>query len=155
MHSNTDVALHQAHDTFMRFILLLFFSGIRFAGGTGHAADLFVSPTASQPNRGSQEHPFQSLRKALNLARPGDTIWLREGRYEEPIKLFEKNQLIIRPHNDENVVLDGTVGLPTAWEPWRNGIWKQTLSFKPHQLFVDDNLVHVARWPDATFKDGS
>ena len=112
-------------------------------------------PRPAQPSQGSQEHPFRSLRKALLRAKPGDTIWLREGRYEEPIKLFEKSQLEIRPHNDENVVLDGTVALPTAWQPWRDGIWKQTLSFTPHQLFVDDNLVHIARWPDATFKDGS
>ena len=155
MHSNTNVALYKPQDTFIRFILLLFFSGIRFAGVTGHAADLFVSPTAPQPSQGSQEHPFRSLRKALQRAKPGDTIWLREGRYEEPIKLFEKSQLEIRPHNNENVIIDGTVELPTAWKPWRNGIWKQILSFTPHQLFCDDSLVHVARWPNATFKNGS
>ena len=95
----------------MRFVLLFLVSGIALGSKATSAADLFVSPTASQPNRGSQEHPFRSLQKALHRAKPGDTIWLREGRYEEPIKLFEKSQLEIRSHNGENVVIDGNYSI--------------------------------------------
>jgi len=41
----------------------------------------FVSPTGNDSNDGTVEAPFYSLAKAISLAQPGDTIYVRGGTY--------------------------------------------------------------------------
>lgn len=43
--------------------------------------DYYVSPSGSDTNNGSIETPFATLRKAINCATAGTTIYLREGTY--------------------------------------------------------------------------
>ena len=139
----------------MRFIAL-FCIGVWLLGMRAtQAEDLYASPGVSGSNNGSSSKPFVSLKKALSHISPGDTLWLGEGRYEEPLKLVQKKSIKILPMEGAAVVIDGTVEIPKAWIPDGNGVWKQTLDFEPYQLFHDDRLVYVARWPDAKFEDGS
>ncbi len=119
------------------------------------AGDIYISPDVGSASPNSHDKHFQSLEKALSLAGAGDTLWLCEGRYKEQVNLVGKNGIRIRPVDNAHVVLDGTVEIPKAWQPWQNGIWKQQLDINPHQLFLDDNLVYLARWPNANFEDGS
>lgn len=42
---------------------------------------IFVSPEGSDLNDGSEDRPFKSIQKAVNAAKPGDTIYLRGGTY--------------------------------------------------------------------------
>jgi len=95
-----------------------------------------------------------NLEDALKAAKPGDTLRLAEGRYESPIKLARKKDLRIVAAEGAEVVIDGSRALPQKWVPWKDGIWKQEIDFEIFQLFNDDQLVYVARWPDATFEDG-
>ena len=45
------------------------------------AAVLFVAPTGSDRNPGTQERPFATVQRAQAAARPGDTVYLRGGVY--------------------------------------------------------------------------
>jgi hypothetical protein len=119
------------------------------------AEDLYVSPTGTELRNGRRSKPFSSLKTAMDRVRPGDTLWLGEGRYEEPLKLVQKKNIRILPMEGSAVVIDGTVEMPKAWVSDGNGVWKQKLDFEPFQMFHDDTLVYVARWPDAKFEDGS
>lgn len=94
------------------------------------------------------------LEQALKAAKPGDTIRLAGGRYETSIELRRKNDLRIVAIEGAEVIIDGSRALPKNWVPWKEGIWKQEIGFDIWQLFNDDQLVYVARWPDATFEDG-
>lgn len=94
------------------------------------------------------------LARALRAAEAGDTLVLAEGRYEEPITLREKKDLRIIAAVGADVLIDGSRDMPKKWVPWKGGIWKQQVDFDLWQLFNDDALVYVARWPDATFEDG-
>lgn len=49
--------------------------------GSLHAADIYVSPAGSDTNTGSQDAPYLTIRKAIETASPGTTIYLREGTY--------------------------------------------------------------------------
>lgn len=94
------------------------------------------------------------LAETLKAAKPGDTLVLSGGRYEEPIELNRKKDLRIVAAEGADVLIDGTRAMPKKWVPWKDGIWKQEVDFDLWQLFNDDSLVYVARWPDATFEDG-
>jgi hypothetical protein len=43
----------------------------------------YVSPTGNDRNSGNITHPFQTLQKAIDTSRNGDTIYLREGTYNK------------------------------------------------------------------------
>ena len=139
----------------MRFFALCLvfvgFSGPRVLS----AGDVYVSPTSSGASDGSRSKPFKTLEKALARVEAGDTLWVGEGRYEGSLKLTKRKNLRILPMDGGSVVIDGTKEMPKAWVPHGNGVWKQELNFEPYQLFRDDVLVYVARWPNASFEDGS
>ena len=46
------------------------------------AATFFVAPTGSDNNPGTKALPFATIAKAQSLATPGDTVFLRGGRYQ-------------------------------------------------------------------------
>ncbi|MBT3376262.1 MAG: hypothetical protein HN742_23680 [Lentisphaerae bacterium] len=94
----------------------------------------------------------------LSAFQPGDTVRLPAGHYGKPVVLNGLKGTRDKPIRivaERGAVISGTRKLDCRWEPWRNGIWKATLSFDIWQLFNDDRLVYVARWPDASFEDGS
>jgi hypothetical protein len=47
------------------------------------AAEYYVANDGLDSNRGTAKRPFASLAKAAPLAKPGDTIWLRGGTFED------------------------------------------------------------------------
>lgn len=139
----------------IRFItLFLAFVGL-FGPRVLLAVDVYVSPMSSESGDGSRSKPFRTLQEALARVEAGDTLWFGEGRYEESLKLSKKKNLRILPMDGALAVIDGTKEMPKAWVPHGNGVWKQVLDFEPYQLFHDDALVYVARWPNASFEDGS
>ncbi len=94
----------------------------------------------------------------FSKAQPGETLRLPPGRYGEPIVidgLKGERDKPIRIIADPGAVLYGTRRLDVEWERWRDGIWRAKLDFDVWQLFIGERLVYVARWPDATFEDGS
>ena len=95
------------------------------------------------------------LKKALQRVSDGDTLWLAAGRYEEPIVLNGVDDVRIVAEEGAEVLMDGSRALPQNWTKWKDGIWKQAIDFDVWQLFSDDRLVYVARWPDASFEDNT
>lgn len=139
----------------MRLFSLIVINILLFGLSATSAKDLYVANAAPESNTGSRDKPLGSLRKALKYASAGDTVWLSEGRYEESIELIRKKGLRVLPLKGSTVVIDGTRELPKKWVLTSNGIWTQKVEFEPYQLFCNDKLVYLARWPDASFEDGS
>lgn len=46
----------------------------------------YVAPNGSDTADGTEEAPFRTLKKAVSMMQYGDTLYLREGRYEEILK---------------------------------------------------------------------
>jgi len=76
------------------------------------------------PNaNGTLACPYPTIREALDSAQPGDTIFIKEGRYPEVIfkELFNQSYETNGPKitlrgESANVILDGTVPLIANWE---------------------------------------
>jgi hypothetical protein len=45
------------------------------------------APSAADKNPGTEALPLKTLQAAVDLVKPGDTIWVKAGRYEEPVHI--------------------------------------------------------------------
>ena len=141
-------------------LLILVMFAVDARTENGSASEYFVSPTGADQNDGSKDSPFQTLKRAAEGMKPGDICWLRHGRYQaeailEGLKGTPDKPLIFKSFPGERAILDGTVVLPARWVAWKDGIYQQKTRQPVWQLFTGSELVHVARWPNASFKDGS
>jgi hypothetical protein len=121
------------------------------------AAERFVSPKGDDANVGSIEAPFRTIVKGVSTLQPGDTLYLRGGRYHEEVHLkglhgAPDRPIVIRSYPKENVLLDGTVeltGLKWTKHPTQPNVWQTKIDRDIWQLFVDDRMMINARWPNA------
>lgn len=108
---------------------------------------------------------FAGIEKCINaLQKPGDECHIRKGRYhQKEFKISGKqgsaaNPIIIRGYKNEIPIIDGTVPLKPKgrWIPkrdpkgttYRAKIWRDIW-----QLFVEDEMMTNARWPNALWSD--
>jgi len=73
------------------------------------AKNIYAAPGGSDSNAGTQSQPVATPRKALQLASPGDTIFLRGGRY--PMERFlwiDKPNVAISSQSGERALLAGS-----------------------------------------------
>ena len=118
------------------------------------AKTLHVSPDGSSSGNGEVDNPLNSIQVAINRAQSGDTIEISSGTYKEVIKISNKRDILIKKKGNGIVKIIGSESLPKNWQQEEDGIWTQTLSEDIWQLFNNDRMVYVARWPNATFEDG-
>ena len=61
--------------------------------GAAGAKDLFVAQrdaAANDQNPGTEAQPFKTIQAGVNAAQPGDTIYVKQGFYEERVKIDKK-----------------------------------------------------------------
>ncbi|MBT7702434.1 MAG: right-handed parallel beta-helix repeat-containing protein, partial [Verrucomicrobia bacterium] len=115
-----------------------------------------IAPDGNDDGAGSVSVPFKSFARAFEVLQDGETLLVSGGVYTEEIRLEGyTNNVTLRGKAGESAVLRGTRRLPRKWVKSEDGIWSQRLDFDIWQLFNGDRLVYLARWPDATFEDGS
>ena len=142
---------------YFKICSVLIFLLVQFSG---RAADYYISTSGSDSNPGTEKRPFATVKKAVSVIKPGDTCYLRGGRYREVISLNQLrgnafSPITICAYPGEKVILDGTEVVRSKWKVWRGRIYYNQFSKAAWQLFVDNQLVQVARWPNASHKDGS
>ena len=139
-------------------ILVLSFSQI-FSQNT-----YYVAPSASggdNGNVGSLAAPFETLAYAIEQLSAGDILYLREGTYRETITIDEdgtsSSLITIQNYNNEVVTIDGTTNISGTWSTVDDlsGVFQLTYNGDITQLFVDDEPMVNARWPNAQFYDDS
>ena len=114
----------------------------------------YVSGTnGSDTNPGTKESPFKTIQKALDLLDGNDSLVIREGTYHEELNMAviqgdSTHPVVITAYPGETVVLDGRVDIEQSWELHEGNIYKTTLSHNIWQLFVDEEMMTSARWPD-------
>jgi len=87
------------------------------------AVDLYVDKYSA-----ADSLTYNTIQKAINVAEPGDNIFIREGRYSEHVRVEKKKATVQAPIRieawpNERVVIDGTVPIESDWEPYNhNGL---------------------------------
>jgi len=123
---------------------------------------LFVDPKGTDKNDGlSAEKPLKSIRYATDLAQPGDTIYLRAGTYRESVRPArsgsEGKPITITSYPGERAQINGTDLIDTPWQKKTGNLYVtqlagqyQSASNYAVQVFVDGQMIHLARWPNTT-----
>ena len=109
------------------------------------AFEFHVRPDGDDLSAGDLAHPFATISKAAELARPGDTVIVHEGVYREQVDpahggVSNLERITYRAAEGERPVIKGSERI-TTWEHDRGNVWKVTL---PHTFFGAFNpfLVH-------------
>ncbi|MDH7461153.1 right-handed parallel beta-helix repeat-containing protein [Chitinophagaceae bacterium 26-R-25] len=79
---------------------------------TSGAYTYYVSTNGNDANVGSLNEPFKSISTALEKAKAGDTIFVREGVYQEKVAFRKSGRLdkliTLKAYPDERPVIDGS-----------------------------------------------
>jgi hypothetical protein len=143
------------------FTVILIFLSTQFYSQTTY----YVAPTASGGNNSnsgtSLAAPFETLQHAIDQLTAGDILYIREGTYRETITIDEDgssgNLITIQNYNNEVVTIDGTTDIAGTWSTYNDvsGAYQFSYTGDITQLFVDDQPMVNARWPNAQFNDDS
>ncbi len=123
--------------------------------GRAAAADVVhVSPAGSDSASGSVDAPLRTVRRAIQLASPGDTVQIATGTYHEQVQIYAKEiHLAAAPGAD--VVFDGARQV-TGWASGDHG-WTAAWNTD----FARAGAPHTtaerpeAGWPEQFFIDGT
>ncbi|MFL2611193.1 MAG: BspA family leucine-rich repeat surface protein, partial [Flavobacteriaceae bacterium] len=137
---------------------VLLFTGLNSYSQTTY----YVSKSGNNSNTGNFGAPFLTVSHAVSVINPGDQIYIREGVYHENI-VFNNidatsgNETLISSYNNEEVIIDGTIKVSTTWaDDTIGGVQVKKLENFTNsitQLFVGNNQMVMARWPNAQFSD--
>jgi|Deesub1362A_J573_1020465.scaffolds.fasta_scaffold00688_3 hypothetical protein len=71
----------------------------------------YVAPYGSDSNPGTMEQPFRTIQRAADIVQPGDTVYVREGIYNEEVTIktsgTPNDYITFKAYPGETVVLDG------------------------------------------------
>ena len=121
-------------------------------------SEVHVSPGGSDTGTGTKNAPYQTLGRAIKDLKPGDRCILGAGTYRETVTLAASGTaeapITIEALPGERVILDGRDRIAGPWKPFRDGIHVTDVACGEaiEQVFLDDQPLMEARWPNATFQ---
>ena len=123
----------------------------------------YVAKNGSNSNAGtSLSSPFLTISHAISQINAGDKIYIRRGIYHEALIIDNidstlGNETLISNYNNEEVIIDGTISINGSWTDDTIGgvAVKKNIGITQSisQLFVGNNQMVMARWPNAQFSD--
>jgi len=112
-----------------------------------------VAPSGSDANPGTPKQPFRTIQRAADVMRPGDTCFVRAGVYRETVRPAcsgdQDAPITFAAYQDEKVVISGADPI-TGWQPCEGSIYRAATDWVFEQLFVDGEMMNLARWPNAS-----
>ncbi|MFW6218646.1 MAG: InlB B-repeat-containing protein [Bacteroidota bacterium] len=100
---------------------------------------------------GTLQQPYKSVQAAINVAMPGDFIYIMKGTYREEVRIGTSG-ITLQNYGMDTVVFNGCEPLYN-WESLGNGVyktimnWDVTESDYTNQIFIDGKMMNIARWP--------
>ena len=101
---------------------------------------------------------FKTIQKCVDTAQPLDTCLIRRGRYHESIQIHKKTNIALKGYKRDKPIIDGSVVLNPQEGEWtmnEKGVCSGTINKDVYQLFLDDDMMTNARWPNALWKENS
>lgn len=144
---------------FKSFSLLLILLTALLYSNTVLAREYFVDIShATGIADGSEANPYRTINEAAILAEPGDVITVRAGVYREEV-LIRVNHITFQAYPNEKVIINGTE-IVYGWSKVNSSLVYKSLmnwDFWPeegaNQIFVDQKMINLTRWPDQTSDD--
>ena len=122
----------------------------------GTAAEYYVATGGNDESPGSKAEPFRTIQKAADVARPGDTVFVRGGVYRETVRLRTSGTadapVRFAAAPGELPVVSGAVEIAARWSRHKGSIYKAKCDEPVGQLFVDGRMMVEARWPNQPFE---
>lgn len=157
-----------------RYVKLCFFIGVKLlvnsaryypafpalliylGANTLYGAEIHVAPGGNDTANGAPDTPLQTIQRACDTAKPGDTIFLHGGTYREGVMMKSITGTASAPvtlvaAKGEKPILSGLDVLRLTWQVTADKkIWAATLNEKAvTQLFYNGKPLLEARWPHA------
>ncbi len=119
------------------------------------ARDLYVAQNGNDSSTGSTiSSPFKTLGKAALEARPGDTVWIREGTYQELLKPARSGTaaapIVFRSYQNEKVIITAMQAL-TEWTRDSGSVYRTTVDWnlgQENMVMRGSTVLDLARWPN-------
>ncbi len=113
-----------------------------------NATEYYVAEHGDNNSDGSINMPFLTIQRAVNEMTSGDICYLREGRHYGFTTMENKSNLTFKSYPGETGIIDGTKLITSEWVQHQGSIYKTTVSDTIWQLFVNDRMMQMARWPN-------
>ncbi len=138
----------------MKVVYYVLVALVLSVAASSNAANYYVATNGNDSASGqSVGNAFASIQKGLDTVSAGDTLHVRGGRYHETVAISNRTDLSIQAYANEQPVIDGTIPINGPWTTTNlNGhsVWVTSSPKDIWQLFVDDRMQVVARWPNVT-----
>lgn len=120
-----------------------------------NATDIYVSKDGNDSNLGTIDAPYLTISKAASVAIAGDTVYIREGTYEETLTPSNSgtagNPIIFQSYPGEKVIISAMEAL-SGWTQDNGLIYKTSIAFNSlgQENFVmhNETALDLARWPN-------
>lgn len=120
----------------------------------------YVSTTGSDiTGNGTLSSPWQTIQKAADIMKAGDTCIIRGGIYEETVTLQTSgtlaNPINFKAYTGESVTVSGADPI-TGWEHYSGSIYYAEMASSlgtKNQIFVNQQMQFEARWPNSPTLD--
>ncbi len=115
---------------------------------------IYVDQSAAVLGDGSFTSPFKTIQEATDLAVAGDTVMIRAGTYREQV-IVKSDGVTFMAYNQEKANINGTEAL-LDWQAVSGSVYKSRMNWnvteggQSNQVFLDGNMMHLARWPQNT-----
>lgn len=71
----------------------------------------FISPSGNDKNKGTEESPFKTIKKGIRVVKPGGTLYLMAGTYNEKVNVTKSGMdgklITIKNYQGQEVFIDG------------------------------------------------
>jgi parallel beta-helix repeat protein len=112
---------------------------------------IHVSSEGDNSNDGTLVNPVKTVQRAVELANPGQTVFIHGGVYREQVTVpAGKNRIALQAFQNEKPILKGS-DLVTGWKK-TDDFWYSNVKVKPQQVMVDgDNPLQQIGYPNESF----
>ena len=125
--------------------------------GRCYLSALYVSPTGSDSAAGTLAKPFQTIQHAANVAKPGDTVFIKAGVYHETVTVprsgTARKPITFEPYRNQSVTIDGADPISGFTAGTGNALTTSAMTWNlgdgNNQLFLNGHPLTEAQWPNA------
>jgi hypothetical protein len=133
---------------------LIFLVNLVVLTQTLRATTYYVAKTGLDSNAGTSTNAaFLTISKAASVMNAGDTCYILSGIYRENVTPAHSgtsgSPITFTAYSGATPIVSGADMLKLYWNVYSGSIYKASTTNIVNQLFVDGNMMNIARWPNA------